>query len=120
IGVKNMQLFLQTRELSLRDSLTGCFNRGYVIEALDAELHRSRRTGAPLSILMFDVDHFKAANDRLGHLRGDDLLSAIGEQLCRCAGGFGREKAAPAAGREDLRTAGVCTHARRRSGYSLA
>jgi len=83
IGVKNMQLFLQTRELSLRDSLTGCFNRGYVIEALDAELHRSRRTGAPLSILMFDVDHFKAVNDRLGHLRGDDLLSAIGEQLGR-------------------------------------
>jgi diguanylate cyclase (GGDEF)-like protein len=83
IGVKNMQLFLQTRELSLRDSLTGCFNRGYVIEALDAELHRSRRTGAPLSILMFDVDHFKAVNDRLGHLRGDDLLSAIGERLGR-------------------------------------
>src|SRR5437773_1677459 len=38
----------------------------------------------------------------------------------RCAGGFRRENAAPAAGREDLRTAGVCTHARRRSGYSLA
>jgi diguanylate cyclase (GGDEF)-like protein len=83
IGVKNMQLFLQTRELSLRDSLTGCFNRGYVLEALDAELHRSRRTGAPVSILMFDIDHFKSVNDRLGHLRGDDLLSAIGEQLGR-------------------------------------
>jgi diguanylate cyclase (GGDEF)-like protein len=83
IGVKNMQLFLQTRELSLRDSLTGCFNRGYVLEALDAELHRSRRTGAPVSILMFDIDHFKAVNDRLGHLRGDDLLTAIGEQLGR-------------------------------------
>jgi diguanylate cyclase (GGDEF)-like protein len=83
IGVKNMQLFLATRELSLRDSLTGCFNRGYAIDALDAELRRSRRTGAPLSILMFDVDHFKSVNDRFGHLRGDDLLSAIGEQIGR-------------------------------------
>jgi diguanylate cyclase (GGDEF)-like protein len=83
IGVKNMQLFLETRELSLRDRLTGCFNRGYAIDALDAELRRSRRTGAPLSILMFDVDHFKAVNDQFGHLRGDDVLSAIGEQLGR-------------------------------------
>jgi diguanylate cyclase (GGDEF)-like protein len=83
IGVKNMQLFLDTRELSLRDSLTGCFNRGYAVDALDAELRRARRTGAPLSILMFDVDHFKAVNDRYGHLRGDDLLTAIGEQLAR-------------------------------------
>jgi diguanylate cyclase (GGDEF)-like protein len=83
IGVKNMQLFLATRELSLRDSLTGCFNRGYALDALDAELRRSRRSGAPLSILMFDVDHFKAVNDRFGHLAGDHLLSAIGEQLGR-------------------------------------
>ena len=83
IGVKNMQLFLDTRELSLRDSLTGCFNRGYAIDALDAELRRSRRTSAPLSILMFDVDHFKSVNDHFGHLRGDELLSAIGEQLGR-------------------------------------
>jgi diguanylate cyclase (GGDEF)-like protein len=82
-GVRNMQLFLDTKELSLRDGLTGCFNRGYALDALDAELHRSRRTGAPLSILMFDVDHFKGVNDRFGHLRGDDLLSAIGEQLGR-------------------------------------
>src|SRR5207248_10170031 len=55
--------------------------RGYALDALDAELHRSRRTGAPLSILMFDVDHFKTVNDRFGHLRGDDLLSAVGKQL---------------------------------------
>jgi len=81
IGVKNMQLFLETRELSLRDGLTGCFNHGYALNALEAELHRSRRTGAPLSILMFDVDHFKTVNDRFGHLFGDDLLSAVGEQL---------------------------------------
>ncbi len=83
IGVKNMQLFLKTRELSLRDSLTGCFNRGYALEVLEAELRRARRSGAPLSILMFDVDHFKAVNDRFGHLAGDRLLGGIGEQLGR-------------------------------------
>jgi diguanylate cyclase (GGDEF)-like protein len=83
IGVKNMQSFLETRELSLRDGLTGCFNRAYALEAVDAELRRARRTSGPLSILMFDVDHFKAVNDRYGHLRGDELLAAIGLQLGR-------------------------------------
>jgi len=83
IGVKNMQLFLDARESSLRDGLTGCFNRGHAIRAIDAELHRVRRTGTPLSILMFDIDHFKTVNDRLGHLRGDELLATIGAQLAR-------------------------------------
>ena len=83
IGVKNMQLFLNARESSLRDGLTGCFNRGHAIQVIDAELHRVRRTGTPLSILMFDIDHFKTVNDRLGHLRGDELLGAIGAQLAR-------------------------------------
>jgi diguanylate cyclase (GGDEF)-like protein len=83
IGVKNMQLFQEARELSLRDGLTGCFNRAYAMEALDGELRRARRTGSPLSILMFDVDHFKAINDTHGHLRGDEMLTAIGAQLGR-------------------------------------
>src|SRR5207245_6872468 len=61
----------------------GCFNRGHTLEALDSELQRVRRSGRPLSIVMFDVDHFKAVNDRFGHLRGDELLAAIGAQLSR-------------------------------------
>lgn len=83
IGVKNMQLFLATRESSLRDALTGCFNRGHGLATLDGELRRARRTGGPLSILMFDVDHFKTVNDRFGHLRGDELLASIGTELER-------------------------------------
>jgi diguanylate cyclase (GGDEF)-like protein len=83
IAVRNVQLFLETQEHAMRDSLTGCFNRGHGLETLNRELARARRTGRPLSILMFDVDHFKTINDELGHLRGDDLLRAVGAQLTR-------------------------------------
>ena len=83
IAVRNVQLFLETREYSLRDGLTGCFNRGHGLETLDGELRRARRSRQPLSILMFDIDHFKTINDQLGHLRGDDLLRAVGAQLTR-------------------------------------
>jgi len=83
IGVKNMQQLVAARESSLRDSLTGCFNRGYALETLDNELRRARRTGCALSVLMLDVDHFKAVNDRYGHVRGDEMLAAIAAQLAR-------------------------------------
>jgi diguanylate cyclase (GGDEF)-like protein len=83
IAVRNVQLFLDTREQSLRDNLTGCFNRGHGLDTLDRELRRSRRLRQPLSIVMFDIDHFKTINDELGHLRGDDLLRAVGAQLTR-------------------------------------
>jgi diguanylate cyclase (GGDEF)-like protein len=83
IALRNVQLFLETREHSLRDGLTNCFNRGHGLETLDGELRRSRRSREPLSILMFDIDHFKTINDELGHLRGDDLLRAVGAQLTR-------------------------------------
>ncbi len=83
IAVRNVQLFLETREYSLRDSLTNCFNRGHGLETLEGELRRTRRSRQPLSILMFDIDRFKTVNDELGHLRGDDLLRAVGAQLTR-------------------------------------
>jgi diguanylate cyclase (GGDEF)-like protein len=81
IAFKNMQIFEDTRDKSIRDGLTGCFNRSYAFDVLEAELRRSRRTRAPLSILMFDVDDFKSINDRFGHLVGDALLRGIGGQL---------------------------------------
>jgi diguanylate cyclase (GGDEF)-like protein len=83
ISVRNMQLFFETKELSLRDALTGCFNRAHGLETLDSELRRGRRSGRPVSILMFDVDHFKNINDQLGHLRGDELLQRVGIHLTR-------------------------------------
>jgi diguanylate cyclase (GGDEF)-like protein len=83
IAVRNVQLFLETREHSVRDGLTNCFNRGHGLEILDSELRRTRRSRQALSILMFDIDYFKRINDELGHLRGDDLLRAVGAQLTR-------------------------------------
>jgi diguanylate cyclase (GGDEF)-like protein len=83
IGVKNMQLLSDAVEKSEHDALTGCFNRRFALQELDKEVQRVRRSGLPLSIVMFDIDHFKTVNDRFGHLSGDELLAAVGAQLSR-------------------------------------
>ncbi len=56
------------------DSLTGTFARGAFLDLLGKEIERARRHGRPLSLLMLDLDHFKAVNDRHGHLVGDRVL----------------------------------------------
>ena len=64
------QLARRTDELAHAaaiDSLTGMFNRRYLETRLDAEIERSRRTSIPVSLLMLDIDVFKAINDKLGH-----------------------------------------------------
>ena len=81
VSLKNAQLFREVHEHSVRDALTGCFNRRHALEVIDAELRRSRRSGMPLSMVMFDIDHFKRINDRLGHLAGDAVLAAIGGRM---------------------------------------
>jgi len=81
IAVRNAQLFADVRDHSVKDSLTGCFNRAYALEFLDGELARSRRSGNPVSVVLFDVDDFKRINDRCGHLCGDNVLAAVGQRL---------------------------------------
>jgi len=81
ISVRNMQTLIETREHSLRDALTGCFNRAYALESLTAELRRAQRGRTPLSLIMFDVDKFKTVNDTYGHLLGDQLLGDVGKRL---------------------------------------
>jgi diguanylate cyclase (GGDEF)-like protein len=81
IAIRNVQLLIETHEHSVKDSLTGWFNRGHGLSTLGAELQRSKRSGAPLSILMFDVDEFKTLNDRYGHQAGDAVLVATSRQV---------------------------------------
>jgi diguanylate cyclase (GGDEF)-like protein len=81
ISVRNAQLFQEVRENSLRDGLTGCFNRTHALEEIDTELRRARRSQMPVSLIMFDIDHFKDVNDRYGHLCGDTVLAAVGAKM---------------------------------------
>lgn len=81
VTMRNVQILLDTRDQSVRDGLTGCVNRTHALSAATAELRRARRHNRPLSIVMFDVDHFKDVNDTYGHLVGDQVLAEIGRRL---------------------------------------
>jgi diguanylate cyclase (GGDEF)-like protein len=81
ISLRNAQLFHEVREHSLRDGLTGCFNRTHAMAVIDMELRRARRSRLPVSLIMLDIDHFKKVNDRYGHLGGDAVLAAVGAML---------------------------------------
>jgi diguanylate cyclase (GGDEF)-like protein len=81
VSLKNAQLFREVHENSVRDSLTGCFNRRHSLEVMDSELRRSRRSHMPLSIVMFDIDHFKQINDRFGHFAGDAVLAEVAARM---------------------------------------
>ena len=83
VAIRNVQLLAHSRESSVRDHLTGCFNRAYALETLPNELKRAKRSGQPLSVIMFDIDQFKAVNDRYGHLVGDALLAAVADYVRR-------------------------------------
>jgi diguanylate cyclase (GGDEF)-like protein len=63
--------------LALKDALTGLANRRQLDAFIDVELGRARRSLSDLALLMIDVDHFKAFNDRYGHLAGDECLRKV-------------------------------------------
>jgi diguanylate cyclase (GGDEF)-like protein/PAS domain S-box-containing protein len=75
---KSLALLL---ELSVRDHLTGLFNRRYLEETLERELLRASRKQLSLGIIMLDVDEFKHFNDIYGHAAGDSILQEIGRLL---------------------------------------
>jgi len=80
-ALANLKLRGNLRDLSVRDPLTGLFNRRYLQESLGREMARSKRRNLPLAVMMFDLDHFKAFNDNFGHAAGDALLVAFGRLL---------------------------------------
>ncbi|MGQ0580085.1 MAG: diguanylate cyclase [Betaproteobacteria bacterium] len=69
------------RRQALRDPLTGLFNRRFFDAGLTQEITRSRRSGAPASLLILDIDNFKKYNDEYGHEAGDAVLRAFGQLL---------------------------------------
>ncbi|SNS62867.1 sensor domain-containing diguanylate cyclase [Pseudomonas segetis] len=74
----------QLQTLSQQDGLTGLFNRRYFDSQLASEWRRLQRTGAPLTLMMLDIDYFKAYNDQRGHLAGDDALRKVAEIMQDC------------------------------------
>ncbi|WOK35267.1 diguanylate cyclase [Sphingomonas sp. C3-2] len=79
----NHRLQRGLREQTIRDPLTGLFNRRYMEETLALEIARASRSGAPLSLVMCDVDHFKRFNDEFGHDAGDAVLQAVSAEMVR-------------------------------------
>jgi len=67
--------------LAMTDPLTGLYNRRYVEEELKNMLHRAERTGEPVSVVFFDLDHFKQVNQKQGHQGGDVMLKLVAEAL---------------------------------------
>jgi len=71
------------QQKSSTDELTGLFNRRFLAKAFGMELSRAERSDKPLSVLMIDIDHFKAFNDRFGHPEGDAVLRNTGAFLAK-------------------------------------
>jgi two-component system cell cycle response regulator len=79
--IRMATLVEEAQRLATIDALTGLMNRRAFLPALEIEMERSSRMSYPLSLLLLDVDHFKAINDTRGHASGDLVLSAMGRLL---------------------------------------
>jgi diguanylate cyclase (GGDEF)-like protein len=83
LALAGLKLRDDLRNQSIRDGLTGLFNRRYLEESLVIEAARAERSGSPLGMIMLDVDHFKRFNDTHGHAAGDAVLTEVGAMLRR-------------------------------------
>lgn len=99
------------REQAMRDPLTGIWNRACILDTLERELDRARRSASPLGLLLLDLDHFKQLNDTRGHQFGDLALRAFAQRIQSAVrsydtfGRYGGEEfliLAPGCGENDL------------------
>jgi diguanylate cyclase len=81
LALSNIALREKLRTQSLRDPLTGLYNRRYMEDALARYLSMAERTGSATSAIMIDLDHFKKLNDEHGHAKGDAVLREVAGQL---------------------------------------
>ncbi|MBA2383151.1 MAG: sensor domain-containing diguanylate cyclase [Actinobacteria bacterium] len=80
-AIDNARRFREARQLADLDALTGLHNRRYFHEMLAREVARAHRYGRSLALVVFDLDDFKAVNDRIGHLAGDGVLAEAAERV---------------------------------------
>jgi diguanylate cyclase (GGDEF)-like protein/PAS domain S-box-containing protein len=79
LSIASIQLSERLADQSIRDPLTGLFNRRYMVESLQREILRADRKKTSIGIIMADIDRFKQFNDRYGHAAGDELLARLGD-----------------------------------------
>ena len=80
-AIENARSFREARQLADLDALTGLHNRRYFHETLAREVARAQRYDRQLALVVFDLDDFKAINDKIGHLGGDAVLAEVAERL---------------------------------------
>jgi diguanylate cyclase (GGDEF)-like protein len=80
-AIENARRFREARQLADLDALTGLHNRRYFHETLAREVARAQRYDRKLALVVFDLDDFKAINDRIGHLAGDAVLAETAERV---------------------------------------
>lgn len=81
LSIRNAQLYEETIQLAITDSVTGIYNRRYLMRELEREIARAGRYQRPFSVVMADIDSFKAFNDRYGHLVGDTVLRHLAQLM---------------------------------------
>jgi len=81
LALANLKLRETLRNQSIRDALTGLYNRRYLEDTLEREFYRADRSHQTVGIIMVDIDHFKQFNDQFGHDAGDSVLQALGSFL---------------------------------------
>jgi len=81
IALSHISSQVDLREQAIRDPLTGMYNRHYFNSIIASELSRSDRYKHPLSLMMVDIDGFRAVNNRMGHLMGDEVLQNVARML---------------------------------------
>jgi|GEM_PF-509770 len=83
VAMENARLYQETKRLSITDGLTGLYNLRYFYGTLEKEIQRSERYHRSVSLIILDIDDFKAYNDLYGHPAGDDLLKELAQVMSR-------------------------------------
>ncbi len=77
VAIEHARLYRVSEQRAITDGLTGLYNHRYFYERLGQEIARAQRYGSPVSLLMVDIDDFKAFNDARGHVAGDEVLRSV-------------------------------------------